>query len=328
MAKLRSKVNAMEKTITRLREKVETLIKSSGELVDDKLHSDLSTIMNENDANVSKDFPEGSFPRLLWDEQRKAASLKKTNGMRWHPLVIKWCLNLKLLSGGAYSALRTSGFLTLPSARTLRDYSNVFESKIGFQDEVDKQLLDEVNSKHLPPSRNFVSLIIDEMKIKEGIVYNKATGSVIGFTNIGDINNDLLKLEEGEENHLAKQVLVLMVRGTMFSLTFPYAHFGTLDITADLLYPIIWEAIQRLELNGLSVISVTADGASPNRKFFRMHKNPKDKDTFIHKARNPYSIENRWVYFFSDPPHLIKTVHNCWSHSGFGGTRLMKVNTV
>ena len=146
---------------------------------------------------------------------------------------------------------------------------------------------------------------------------------------IGDINNDLLKLEEGEENHLAKQVLVLMVRGTMFSLTFPYANFGTLGITADLLYPIIWEAIQRLELNGLSVISVTADGASPNRKFFRMYKNPKDKDTFIHKARNPYSIENRWVYFFSDQPHLIKTIRNCWSHSVFGGTRLMhEGNTV
>ncbi len=92
--------------------------------------------------------------------------------------------------------------------------------------------------------------------------------------------------------------------------------------------PIIWEAIQRLELNGLSVISVTADGASPNRKFFRMYKNPKDKDIFIHKARNLYSIENRWVYFFSDPPHLIKTICNCWSHSVFGGTRLMKVNTV
>ena len=55
---------SIDKTI-----KVETLIESSGEQVDDKLHSDLSTIMNENDANVSRDFPEGSFPRLLWDEQ-------------------------------------------------------------------------------------------------------------------------------------------------------------------------------------------------------------------------------------------------------------------
>ncbi len=100
--------------------------------------------------------------------------------------MIKWCVNLKLISSSAYNALRTSGFLKLPSERTLRDYS-------------DKQLLDEVNAKSLPPSRKFVGLILDEMKLKEGIVYNKTSGSVIGFTSIGDINDDLLKLErEGE----------------------------------------------------------------------------------------------------------------------------------
>ncbi len=93
--------------------------------------------MNENDSNVSRDFPEGTFPRLLWDKQRKAASLKNTEGMKWHPLVIKLCLNLKLLSESAYSALHNSGFLTLPSERTLRDYSNVFESKMGIQIEGD-----------------------------------------------------------------------------------------------------------------------------------------------------------------------------------------------
>ncbi len=112
--------------------------------------------------------------------------------------MIKWCVNLKLISSSAYNALRTSGFLKLPSERTLRDYSNVFESKVGFQDEVDKQLLDEVNAKSLPPSRKFVGLILDEMKLKEGIVYNKTSGSVIGFTSIGDINDDLLKLEREE----------------------------------------------------------------------------------------------------------------------------------
>ena len=104
-------------------------------------------------------------------------------------------------------------------------------------------------------------------------MYNKTSGSVIGFTSIGDINDDLLKLEREEDDHyLVKQVLVLMVRGTMFKLSFPYAHFGTEGITADLLYPIVWEAVRRLEVK---VISVTADGASPNRKFFRMHQNPK-----------------------------------------------------
>ena len=40
--------------------------------------------------------------------------------------MIKWCLNLKLLSTSSYHALRTSGFVTLPSERTLRDYTSYF----------------------------------------------------------------------------------------------------------------------------------------------------------------------------------------------------------
>ncbi len=38
--------------------------------------------------------------------------------------------------------------------------------------------------------------------------------------------------------------------------------------------------------------------------------------------------EGRPVLFVSDPPHLIKTTRNCWSHSGFSGTRLMKVSDI
>ena len=34
-----------------------------------------------------------------------------------------------------------------------------------------------------------------------------------------------------------------------------------------------------------------------------------------HKVCNPYSIEERYLYFFVDVPHLLKTVRNCWSNS-------------
>ncbi len=98
------------------------------------------------------------------------------------------------------------------------------------------------------------------MKVKEGLVYNKSDGKVIGYT---AINDELMKMDEEEQKPVAKQILVLMVRGTMFNLTFPYAHFGTKGSTADLLYPIIWIAIRRLEDKAIKVISVTADGASP-----------------------------------------------------------------
>ena len=44
--------------------------------------------------------------------------------MRWHPRMIKWCLNIKLHSSAAYEAIRESGFISLPSSRTLRDYTS------------------------------------------------------------------------------------------------------------------------------------------------------------------------------------------------------------
>ena len=85
-----------------------------------------------------------------------------------------------------------------------------------------QQLVSLVNQLSLTKSRLFVALLIDEMKIKEGLVYNKHSGAVIGFTCLDDINDQLLKLEqENELPAIAKQVLVLMVRGIFFKLEFP-----------------------------------------------------------------------------------------------------------
>ena len=48
---------------------------------------------------------------------------------------------------------------------------------------------------------------------------------------------------------------------------------------------------------------------------------------FAHKTVNPYSDDERHVYFFSDVPHLIKTVRNCWANSGaHAHTRKMEVS--
>lgn len=191
-------------------------------------------------------------------------------------------------------------------------------------DEVDDQLEGEIPSS-LPASRRFVAVLIDEMKVKEGLVFSKHSGEVIGFTKLGEINDELTRIEQDSElTPVAKHVLVLMVRGLLFRLNFPYAHFGTRDATGDILFPIIWEAIRRLEARELKVLCVTADGASPNRKFFKMN-NSKQNQEICYKCRNFYSPDNRWLFFISDPPHLMKTVRNCWSHSGKDGSRHMKV---
>ena len=45
------------------------------------------------------------------------------NGVRWHPLFIRWYLNIMLTSSKTYEIMRDSGFVSLPSKRTLRDYT-------------------------------------------------------------------------------------------------------------------------------------------------------------------------------------------------------------
>ena len=155
---LRNRMHAAEEEVKRLKDKVCKLSEQS-EAVDTELHNDLMEIMNENIVTVKKTYAEGSFARLLWDEQLKATSAKDAHQVRWHPVLIKWCLNLKLSSGSAYHALKTSGFLILPSERTLRDYVHYFSSKPGFQSEVHKHLFNEANLESLPDSRRYVSLV-------------------------------------------------------------------------------------------------------------------------------------------------------------------------
>lgn len=158
----------------------------------------------------------------------------------------------------------SSGFIKLPSERTLRDYTNYFEIKPGFQDEVDEQIT-EISLLCLPENRKF---LLDEMKIK-GLVFDKYSGKIVCFTELGSINDDLLWLEQrGEHRYFAKYLLALMVCGTLCKLEFPYAHFGTSGITADLMFPILDDALYRLESRGIKVISITDDGAISNRKLF------------------------------------------------------------
>ena len=331
IANLKSRAYAAEQDIDRLKDKIRQAAEKEGEILDKDLNSDLLDVMHDNSAQIKEAYPEGSFRRLYWEEQMKLATVKDARQVRWHPMMIKWCLNLKILSTAAYHAVRTSGCITLPSERTLRDYTHYFETKTGFQCEVNEQITKEANIDNLSESRRYVSIVIDEMKVKEDLVYNKHSGEMIGFVSLGDINKDLSEFEETcsiERDHpsIAKQLLVFMVRGLLFKLEFPYAHFTSRGVTADYLFPIMWEAVQQLEAIGLKVICITADGASPNRKFFRMHPKTSSNNEVTYRTRNIYAPDGqRWLYFVSDPPHLLKTVRNSWSHSSYSGTRLMQV---
>ena len=141
-------------------------------------------------------------------------------------------------------------------------------------------------------------------------------GVLKGFINVGDINSHLTKFEQSLDNEeistsLANSMLVFMVRGLLSDLEFPYAQFPCTTLTGEQIFVPFWEAVSRLERCGFKVMGVTADGLSVNRHFFKLHGD--SASDIVHKTPNPYTSEDRSLFFFSDPPHLIKTVRNCWA---------------
>ena len=301
----------------RLKKKLDKAIAKDGVELDSTTHDDLQTIISDSEADVANTNPEDSFQYIFWKQQQEAARMKRASSMRWHPLIIKWCLYLRHVSGRAYETIRSSGCVRLPSQRTLRDYTHFVKAATGFSEEVDKQLAMVADTEKCLEQERYTVILIDEMYIKEDLVYNKHTNALIGFTNLGEINNHLLSFErslqdessEGKSDKLlAKTMTVMMVRGLFSKLKFPYVQFPCNKVTGDLLFQPFWEAVRRIEFIGLKVIAVTADGASSNRRFYRLHD--LSSKTMPHITLNPYASEERYIYFFSDVPHLLKTARN------------------
>ena len=132
--------------------------------------------MDENFQMIVNNYPPDSFGHIFWQQQMKAATSKSASSMRWNPLMIKWCLHIRHKSSGGYEALRKSGCLYLPSQHTLRDYTHYASTKSGFSMAVDYQLIDAAQIGKCEERRKCVTLLMDEIYIKQDLVYDKISG--------------------------------------------------------------------------------------------------------------------------------------------------------
>ena len=317
MSKLRAEVRRQRNEVKRLRSMLNEAMEQEGIVVDKQLENDLHTIMLEHTKEVNMKYAKDSFHLLFWDQQLRVLKTKDKRQVRWHPMMIRWCLSLKLLSSASYNALRSSNLLLLPSERTLRDYTHFIKAKPGFDPRVDEQLCREAKIDSVPEYQKYVCLVFDEIKVKEDLVYDKNSLSLMGFINMGDVNDHLSKFEEYASSvtpkpNLATHILTFMVSGILSDLEFPYVSFPCSSLSGDQLYSLVWGCVRRLEACGFKPIAFTCDGASANRKFLKLHKSP---NGITYKTNNPYANEDRPIFFISDPPHLIKTVRNSWANS-------------
>ena len=146
---------------------------------------------------------------LFWQQQKKLFKCSN-KGVRFHPMLIRFCLSLWPKSSSAYEELRNSNVLVLPSSRTLRDYKNFIQPKTGFRKEVLNDLTG-LTSNFIGNQRH-IAILIDEMKIKSNPVFDKHMGKLIGFVDLEDTDKNFTSIDREDEN-LASHALVFYLRG-------------------------------------------------------------------------------------------------------------------
>lgn len=315
-----------------LKEQIKNLqaeIATNSLTVDNKLSEDLVSIMSDTDQ--SKVSP---FMKFFWEEQQKYLKSSSTT-VRYHPMIIRYCLALVSKSAAVYDDIRYdqkkgTGFLVLPSRRRLRDYKNYIKPTRGFNDKIIAELLQKV--KDFSDAEKFFVLLMDEMKIQENLVWDKHSGDLIGYVDLGDVDLNYATLQKTDA--IASHILVFLIRSIVNPFKFSLANFSTKGATSFQMFPLVWKAISICEANDIKILALTCDGASPNRALFRMHftmtnddeMNP-DVDVTYRTPNFCCKSEKRFLYFISDVPHLIKTSRNCLANSGFGRcTRYMYNN--
>ena len=298
----RAKTKKLEKEI----EKMKKQIKEIGIDVSAEFEGDLNSIMEENKESVSP------FMKLFWEQQKSERG--KSTTTRFHPMIIRFCLSLASKSPSAYDELRESNVLRLPSRRTLRDYRNAIKPKTGFNPAVVKELIKQ--TKNLKGPQRYICMSIDEIKIKENLVYSKHSGELVGFADLGNLELDYATFSDVET--IATHACVFYLQGIASDLKFAFSYFATTGITAVQLMPLFWNAVCILELTcKLPVIACVSDGAESNRKFYRMHQLLDDKvePGIVYRTINLFA-RNRFIWFLSDAPHLLKTGRNSLYASG------------
>ena len=301
-----SVVRVSKRKISDLQEKLDRAIHKDGVRLDECTSNGLVSILNKHNENSVSE----TFSSIFWQQQL----IKDKRGMRWHPAMIRWCLYLHYKSSGCYVTLRNSGVINFPSDRTFRDYRHSSSAKAGFSKETDSELFEAIAQQKPRHLAKYVGLTLDEMHVKEGLFFDKHTGALVGYSDLGEINNILSDYEKQlSASHSTQRpmaILVFMVRGFFTSLKFPYVQFPAASTKGGDIFPLVRQAIKHLTRLGLHVMTITCDGASDNRRMFAMSN---DKSALSYKSNNVYSEDSSQIFFISDPPHFIKTIRNCFS---------------
>ena len=96
--------------------KIDKMLSGQGVTLDSEPHILVKEVLERNDPNLE----EGAAQWLLWQQQIEQATKCDKRTMRWHPLIVRWCLSIYHASPAAYRqiASKKNKFLVLPHVKT------------------------------------------------------------------------------------------------------------------------------------------------------------------------------------------------------------------
>ncbi|KAK3697241.1 hypothetical protein QZH41_010133 [Actinostola sp. cb2023] len=191
-------------------------------------------------VNDKKPVPDGL--NILFEEQKKQLNTKSKNGHRWHPRIIKLCLEIYSRSPKTLQVLR--GFLVLPSERIIRYYKNSIEEMPGSNTEVN-WCRKEAERRNLKEEDYWGGFLLDEMTIQVKLsctILESIGGRWVVPVSVckNDIYNTICT--QGNEAEVATHLLQFVFISDS-GFRFPIAHFPVKQTSPAILYEKFWEVV-------------------------------------------------------------------------------------
>lgn len=137
----RDEIRGLKRKICVLVEQIHTDCTKNGIGLEDGLSSSFVKIMQDNKNAALQNFQAGSIQHLLWQQPLEAATQIDSRQMRWHPILLRWCIAFHAKSPSAYKMRKNSKVLTLPCENTLRDYTKFTDAGSGWNSDLIERII-------------------------------------------------------------------------------------------------------------------------------------------------------------------------------------------
>ncbi|KAF2900796.1 hypothetical protein ILUMI_05396 [Ignelater luminosus] len=282
--KYKLKSNALRCKLFRRRKNPVCICGNKGDAIS-KNRIKVARLINESKNFLSEE------AHILFTHQLKSFFKNKYN-MRYTDAMKRLCLMWYYSSPKGYKNLMQT--LNLPTPRTIRRWQSCIQMDPG----INSHILESIKLyfkqfQGREEQRKLITLIFDEISLKEEIHYDASKDKIIGVVDTGKIRT----------NDKAKTALVCMIKGIVynFKCVLGYWFLGGQE-TSPNMKEIVMNCVDAANSAGLIVKALVCDQGPANQGLATK--------LGITTVKTYFTYQNSKIYFIYDVPHLLKSTRS------------------